>query len=522
MILLIDNIDCSHNIEHYWALSRFLEKINKIGLPTVIWDEKNLDLMNYFPLINSSSQLFSFASQYNAKMVVYVEGTQLFLDSEVIKKGLINIKSENFDYFTQWEHCRLPVGIGCRVFSLVSMNKSNASNPSEYLNLIRNNPNGYIFSYDNEKYTSFGESLYDSRYSSAIMEIINHEDAIPSWNLRGFLSLLKKYPKKTPLYKNNELHFRLDERKMLAAYGFESPECADFPTYIMFDITNLCNAKCIHCPHSITYSQTRKKAIFLEIDIYKRVIDECVNKKLQFVRITADGEPLLHKGIIEMIDYASQKGVSPIGITTNGSLMLSEMSEKLINSGLFMIDFSLDAIKPKTYKKIRQGLPYNKVIRNIENFLELRAKKKSSIKVMVSFVKQEENQNELEEFKKKWQPIVDKVLIRECISNVNLIEIKRDQNSKTTVRWPCPHFFRRIVINYNGLIKACPIDWKNATTYKSLKETTIYDAWHSDYFWQKRMEHLNDKFSSDTICKNCKDWQGSPWELGYEKTIRNL
>ena len=44
---------------------------------------------------------------------------------------------------------------------------------------------------------------------------------------------------------------RVDERGVRAPYGFESIACGHFPTYVMFDITNLCNARCIHCPQSI-------------------------------------------------------------------------------------------------------------------------------------------------------------------------------------------------------------------------------------------------------------------------------
>jgi hypothetical protein len=36
------------------------------------------------------------------------------------------------------------------------------------------------------------------------------------------------------------------------------------------------------------------------------------------------------------------------------------------------------------------------------------------------------------------------------------------------------------------------------------------------------MEHLNNLFSEDSICKDCPDWQGSPWKLGYEKVISSL
>ena len=55
-----------------------------------------------------------------------------------------------------------------------------------------------------------------------------------------------------------------------------------------------------------------------------------------------------------------------------------------------------------------------------------------------------------------------------------------------------------------------------------MSATTIFDTWHSDFYWKNRIEHLNNSFSDAAICKKCKDWEASPWELGYEKVIKNL
>ncbi len=321
-----------------------------------------------------------------------------------------------------------------------------------------------------------------------------------------------------PIYSQPGTSVKCDERKFPASYGFESQECAEFPTYIMFDITNVCNSKCIHCPHSTVYSKSNTP-VFLKLDVYKKVIDECAGRKIHFVRITADGEPLLHQELIVMINYASKQKVGPVGLTTNGSLLNSSTIKEIVESDLFMIDISLDAAKSTTYEKIRNGLSFEKTINNVKSLLEYKNKIGSPLKVMVSFVKQEDNLSEVEEFENYWKPLVDKVLIREMISNVNLVKIEKGNN---VARWPCPHWFRRIVVNYEGVIKACPIDWKNGTAYMHVSETSIYDAWHSDFYQKNRFEHLNNNFSTDSICKDCMDWQGSPWELGYEKVVAGL
>ena len=167
-----------------------------------------------------------------------------------------------------------------------------------------------------------------------------------------------------------------------------------------------------------------------EIDIFKKVIDECIGRPLQFIRITADGEPLVHTKLFAMIDYAVDKGLGPVGLTTNGSLSTKDKAERLVESGLFMVDFSLDAFKKETYNKVRYGLPFDKVIDNIKYLLDYKKKINATLKVMVSFVKQKDNISELGSFKNYWGAMVDKVLIREMISNVNLIDMPVTERNK--------------------------------------------------------------------------------------------
>ena len=59
------------------------------------------------------------------------------------------------------------------------------------------------------------------------------------------------------------------------------------------------------------------------------------------IRFTG-GEPLLHKEIIDMINYSSQiKGIDSIHLTTNG-LLLDELALPLFEAGLKGINISLD------------------------------------------------------------------------------------------------------------------------------------------------------------------------------------
>ena len=252
------------------------------------------------------------------------------------------------------------------------------------------------------------------------------------------------------------------------------------------------------------------------------MIDECARHDVRFVRITADGEPLVHPALFEMLEYAREKGVGQVGLTTNGSLVREEQARRLLESGIAMVDFSLDAVRESTFRKIRVGLKYDKVRDNVLRFVEMRDRMKVDVKVVVSFVKQEDNLEELAEFKAYWEPRVDEVVVREMISNVGLNDPSENLWPGWDQRWPCAHFFRRVVINHRGQLKACPIDWEQRTVNRHVAEAGIFEQWHGDFYWSHRMQHLNDAIADESACRKCPDWAGTPWELGYEKIIARL
>ena len=98
-----------------------------------------------------------------------------------------------------------------------------------------------------------------------------------------------------------------------------------------------------------------------------------------------------------------------IMINTNGSPLTARRSQQLLDSGLTRLRFSLDAATPETYKKVRVGsLPLEKIIKNIETFLELKEKGNYKLPVTgVSMCVMKGNQHEVKLFEDFW---IDKAI----------------------------------------------------------------------------------------------------------------
>lgn len=505
--------------------SRFFQRILATVDSTVIYGATGPQELER---VKNISEVIQISQAIKAEVLVLLHCSQLFFDPEVIFRGLTRLSNmdNQWHYFTQWEHCRLPIGIGARIL--------NMQKPEIFQNDLELNEMFTPRFFESDIYCRYDDNIYvnreyrilDSRYSPNSMlsryvdKNILQKLSQGSSPMNTFLSIADEHTKEMRLMSQEKGNY-FDDRGIVAPIGFESRDCADFPTYIMFDVTNICNAKCIHCPQSTMSIEEKGKPKHLSWENYTKVIDECVDRNLDIIRVTADGEPLLHPYLVEMLEYASSNGVGPIGLTTNGMLMTEEVANRILDAGLFMVDFSVDAASQQTYSRIRQGLKFEKVIQNIHNFIKIRNEMKSECKVMVSFVEQEANRHELEDFKRYWKEIADKVLIRSLITNVNMVDCE-EKVPKNIQRFPCPHPFRRVVVTYDGRYKYCPVDWNNKTCVGNVSDTTIEDIWHGDGYHIARLEHLNLEFEHCDACRDCPDWQGSPWKYGYEKVMSKL
>lgn len=102
----------------------------------------------------------------------------------------------------------------------------------------------------------------------------------------------------------------------------------------------------------------------MKVDDFKAVIkffSERGLKKIKFV----GGEPLLYKGLEELIEYSKELGIGEIGITTNG-IGLGTRILKLKECGLTNVNISLDSLKEYKYNALTGGANLKEVFISID------------------------------------------------------------------------------------------------------------------------------------------------------------
>ena len=146
-------------------------------------------------------------------------------------------------------------------------------------------------------------------------------------------------------------------------------DCFNRPiTYLRISVTDRCNLRCKYCmpDEGIKHIEHSQIISFKEIvDFTSYAVSQGVTK----VRITG-GEPLVRKGIIDLVQMISSiEGITDFGLTTNG-LLLEKYAKPLAEAGLHRVNVSLDSMNPQRYKEITRVGELSEVLKGIDAALE--------------------------------------------------------------------------------------------------------------------------------------------------------
>lgn len=301
-------------------------------------------------------------------------------------------------------------------------------------------------------------------------------------------------------------------------YGFYGRLTAEFPSQIIVDITERCNLACIHCPHEEFTKSNFYAARDLEIELNAKLVDEVREYgqgNTQYIRYSSEGEPLLHPRACEIIAYAARNSGVFVTLTSNGTILNAAIAQSLVESGVHMIDISIDAFRPDTYAKIRKNGDLAVTNANVVQLLKTAKNAGNHTKVIVSFIEQPENVSEVKDFESYWTDQgADRVVIRKLHSAAGTIdriaeEMRSRQSSKH--RRPCIYPWERIVLTPRGFLAFCPADWVHSSSMADYRETSIKNIWQSNFYKKLRQAHLDNNYEECPACSQCPDWEMVVW-----------
>jgi len=148
----------------------------------------------------------------------------------------------------------------------------------------------------------------------------------------------------------------------------------DTPYMVQFFPIYACNFKCGYCIHSVPVSQRRyiTDKTAMDFNLYKKCIDGLSKfpNKVKMIRFAGTGEPLLHKDIAKMVEYAVKMNVAEaVDIVTNGLLLEPDLSDKLIAAGLSSLEYQYKVLHLENMKRFPvKKVGISKIVDNLSYF----------------------------------------------------------------------------------------------------------------------------------------------------------
>ena len=273
----------------------------------------------------------------------------------------------------------------------------------------------------------------------------------------------------------------------------------DFPIHVDLELNTTCNLKCIMCFQSFDTPKPRK----MEIELFKKIIDEGSEKGLCSIKTQYRGEPLLNKNMPELVKYAKNKGVIEVMFNTNATLLTEEMAMGLIEAGLDKLICSVDGYTKEIYEQIRINANFENVLINIKRLQSLKKKMESKKPIVrVQMVDGPKNHHQIKEYMKFWGKLVEHVAIEEKLDWEAV-----DEDDTPLEDWVCAQLWQRLLVLADGDILPCcrAIMGGNekvevlGNAYKDLLE----NIWKGSRLSKLRALHREGRSHEIKMCRRC-------------------
>jgi MoaA/NifB/PqqE/SkfB family radical SAM enzyme len=204
--------------------------------------------------------------------------------------------------------------------------------------------------------------------------------------LKGFksyqnLDWYKNLEKRSPLFVNAQKNDNeISEGKLTLS---------SMPRWMRFAYSYVCNLNCYHCYQA----KIREEKLSLPEAFINQVFELSNFYQVLFYY---GGEPFLYKPTRYLLKSANVNNHCRHFFVTNGTLLDSELFEILLKKEIGIISCSLDAANEKTYKVLRKGGDWHKVLENLEKISGM--KKSKNFVFSVTLTVNSLNALELEKF----------------------------------------------------------------------------------------------------------------------------
>ena len=310
-------------------------------------------------------------------------------------------------------------------------------------------------------------------------------------------------------------------RSFQRAKRTKDPRIGGLPISVSIEPTTACNLRCPECPSGLR-NFTRPTGN-LKQELFRQVIDE-LHRELWALTFYFQGEPFINPGFLDMVRYASARGIYT-STSTNAHFLDEANAEAAVRSGLSRLIISLDGTDQATYEAYRKEGTLSKVIEGAERIVKWKHKLKSlSPHVVFQFLVVKPNEHQIPAARalarrigvddlwlktaQVYDPKDDHPLIP---TQDRYSRYRRNANGvwevKNRLEDNCWKMWNSCVITWDGRVVPCCFDKDAHHVLGDLRKQSFREVWTSAAYNAFRASLLRSR-SSIEMCRNCSE--GSP------------
>lgn len=327
---------------------------------------------------------------------------------------------------------------------------------------------------------------------AACLEALGQTQGVPQFTLQPYvlMELSRISDEDLPRYLKYRYRYEtFPARKQLDAY----------PPLLQIEPTSICNYRCVFC-YQTDESFTKRAGGhmgIMSLDTFKAIVDQAQGH-VDAVTLASRGEPLLATGIVDMLAYLQGKFLA-LKVNTNAWYLDEAKAHALLSADVNTLVFSADAAEEPTYSQFRVRGELARVMKNIEQFLEIRSKHYPGSRTItrVSGVKVPGTPN-LDEMTAVWGRLVDQVAFVDYNPWENVYD-----SPVHDLLTPCSDLWRRMFVWWDGRTNPCDVDYKSMLHVGTMPEQSITDIWRGEAYERLRAKHLGNERTACEPCRRC-------------------
>ena len=285
------------------------------------------------------------------------------------------------------------------------------------------------------------------------------------------------------------------------------------PFSVEIDVCSACNFSCAFCFHADRDEIRRAGVRFglMDMSLFEKILADlgAFPEKIKKVRLFEFGEPLLHPQLPEMIRATRDAGVTEhVEITTNGALLTADLNLRLVEAGLSQINISISGVSEEQYRDVsRYSLDLGRFVATIRHLYEHRDGLHIYIKLGDDGSLSEDDEQEFYRLFGDWcdDIFVERLspIWRDTDVNDGMDCAVGAYGQALTPKDVCPLIFTRMVINPDGVVVACCVDWKRQYVIGDLATESAYDVWNGLVLRDLQLRHLRREREQLDLCRGC-------------------